>query len=427
MKRYTYQESISQIDKLLLREEDTQEVLRKQVADIIEDVRENGDEALFRLTEEYDGVSLDALVVTEEEFNEAMTTVSDELITVIQEAGENIRAFHEKQIESTWTYSPEPGIVLGQKVTPIQKVGLYVPGGKAAYPSTVLMDAIPALVAGVSELSIVTPPQKNGKVAPAILAAAQIAGVHRVYKVGGAQAVAALAYGTETVAPVDKIVGPGNIFVALAKREVFGKVAIDMIAGPSEVLVIADGIDTDPAIVAGDLLSQAEHDERAMAILITTDPVFGDAVEAAIAKQLEEDLGRKDIAAKAIADYGFIFDVDNLEEAYALANAIAPEHLEILLENPNEALEHLYNAGAFFIGHYTPEPLGDYFAGPNHTLPTSGTARFSSPLGVYDFIKRSSIIQYDRAALKKVYQKIATFARSEGLDAHALSVERRFQ
>ncbi len=426
MKRYTYEESISQIDKLLLREEDTRESLRQQVVAIIDDVRQNGDEALYRRTKDYDGVSLNALAVSEEEFEEAMALVSDEQIAVIQEAADNIRTFHQKQLETTWTYNPEPGITLGQKITPIRKVGLYVPGGKAAYPSTVLMDAIPATVAGVSELSIVTPPQKNGKIAPAILAAARIAGVHSVYKVGGAQAVAALAYGTETVAPVDKIVGPGNIFVALAKREVFGKVAIDMIAGPSEVLIIADGIDTDPAIVAGDLLSQAEHDERAMTVLVTTDPTFGDAVQAAVTKQLQEDIGRKTIAAKAVADYGFIFDVRNLQQAYALANAVAPEHLEILTQNPKEALAHIDNAGAFFIGPYTPEPLGDYFAGPNHTLPTSGTARFSSPLGVYDFIKRSSIIEYNRSALEKVYTKVAAFARSEGLDAHALSVERRF-
>ena len=426
MKTYTYQESINQLDVLLKRDEDTGAAVRDSVLDIIARVRREGDAALLSYTEKFDGCRLTDLKVSAAEIQEAFDAVGPEMVAVIKEAAENIRAFHQKQAETTWMYNPSPDITLGQHITPIERVGLYVPGGKAAYPSTVLMDSIPALVAGVKSLVMVTPPGKDGKINPNILAAAKIAGVHEIYKVGGAQAIAALAYGTETIAPVYKIVGPGNIFVATAKKEVFGKVAIDMIAGPSEVLILTDG-SADPVCTAADLLSQAEHDEMAMPILITTDAAFGAKVEAEVYRQIEADLSRKAIAKKSVDNYGFIFTADTLDQAFELANAIAPEHMEILLPEPMRYLDRVQNAGAIFLGEYTPEPLGDYFAGPNHTLPTSGTAKFSSPLGTYDFIKKSSIISYSRDALEKVHAKIAAFARSEGLDAHARSVERRFE
>ncbi|MDO4288666.1 MAG: histidinol dehydrogenase [Eubacterium sp.] len=426
MKTYSYQESINQLDTLLKRDEDSGAAVRDSVLEIIARVRKDGDAALFDYTEKFDGCRLSDLRVSSAEIEEAFAAVGPEMTAVIEEAAENIRAFHKKQAESTWMYNPAPDITLGQHITPIERVGLYVPGGKAAYPSTVLMDSIPALVAGVNSLVMVTPPGKDGKINPNILAAAKIAGVHEIYKVGGAQAIAALAYGTETIAPVYKIVGPGNIFVATAKKEVFGKVAIDMIAGPSEVLILTDG-SADPACTAADLLSQAEHDEMAMPILVTTDAAFGEAVVSEIYRQIEADLSRKAIARKSVDNYGFVFTADNLDEAFELANAIAPEHMEILLPEPMQYLDRVKNAGAIFLGEYTPEPLGDYFAGPNHTLPTSGTAKFSSPLGTYDFIKKSSIISYSKDALEAVHAKIATFARSEGLDAHARSVERRFE
>ena len=364
--------------------------------------------------------------MTEAEIDEAFSAVPAELLDIIREAAQNIRDFHEKQLETTWTYTPKPGVILGQHITPIERVGLYVPGGKATYPSTVLMDAIPALVAGVKSLVMVTPPGRDGKINPTILAAAKIAGVHEIYKIGGAQAVAALAYGTETIKPVNKIVGPGNIYVATAKKEVFGKVDIDMIAGPSEVLIIADE-NANPVYAAADLLSQAEHDELAMPILVTTSADLGEQVIEEVYRQISEDLNRKEIAKKSVDDYGFVFIVKDLDEAFELSNQIAPEHLELLIEHPMDSLEKVKNAGAIFMGAYTPEPLGDYFAGPNHTLPTSGTAKFSSPLGVYDYMKKSSILSYDQAALRSVYPKIAAFARSEGLDAHAKAVERRFE
>lgn len=426
MKTYTYQESIHQLDTLLKRDEENNTEIRDRVLDIIANVRQNGDAALIDYTEQFDGCRLSNLRVSEDENEEAFEAVGEEMIAVIREAAENIRAFHREQAETTWMIHPTPDITLGQHITPIERVGLYVPGGKAAYPSTVLMDSIPALVAGVQSLVMVTPPGKDGKVNPNILAAARIAGVHEIYKVGGAQAIAALAYGTESIQPVYKIVGPGNIFVATAKKEVFGKVAIDMIAGPSEVLILTDG-SADPVCTAADLLSQAEHDEMAMPILVTTDANFGEKVVQEVYRQIEEDLSRKEIAKKSVDHFGFVFIADNLDQAFELANAIAPEHMEILLPEPMTYLDYVHNAGAIFLGEYTPEPLGDYFAGPNHTLPTSGTAKFSSPLGTYDFIKKSSIISYSKEALEKVHQKIAAFARSEGLDAHARSVERRFE
>ena len=426
MKTYTYQESIHQLDTLLKRDEENNAEIRDRVLDIIANVRKNGDRALMDYTEQFDGCRLSDLRVSEDEIEEAFEAVGEEMIAVIREAAENIRAFHREQAETTWMIHPTPDITLGQHITPIERVGLYVPGGKAAYPSTVLMDSIPALVAGVQSLVMVTPPGKDGKVNPNILAAARIAGVHEIYKVGGAQAIAALAYGTESIQPVYKIVGPGNIFVATAKKEVFGKVAIDMIAGPSEVLILTDG-SADPICTAADLLSQAEHDEMAMPILVTTDANFGEKVVQEVYRQIEEDLSRKEIAKKSVDHFGFVFTADNLDQAFELANAIAPEHMEILLPEPMTYLDYVHNAGAIFLGEYTPEPLGDYFAGPNHTLPTSGTAKFSSPLGTYDFIKKSSIISYSKEALEKVHQKIAAFARSEGLDAHARSVERRFE
>lgn len=426
MKTYTYQESIHRLDTLLKRDEGENQEIRNWVITIIDTVKAKGDSALMDYTEKFDGCRLDNLKVTEAEIDEAFNLVDPEMITIIEEAADNIRAFHQKQKEETWMYNPGPGITLGQHITPLERVGLYVPGGKAVYPSTVLMDSIPALVAGVDSLVMVTPPGKDGKINPNILAAAKIAGVHEIYKVGGAQAIAALAYGTNTIKPVNKIVGPGNIYVALAKKEVFGKVAIDMIAGPSEVLILADG-NANPIYAAADLLSQAEHDEMAMPILVTTDAAFGEKVIAEVYRQIEADLSRKEIAKKSVDHYGFVFVTDTLDQAFELSNAVAPEHMEILLDKPMQYLDKVRNAGAIFLGPYTPEPLGDYFAGPNHTLPTSGTAKFSSPLGVYDFMKKSSILSYSQGALEKVYSKIAAFARSEGLDAHAKSVERRYE
>ena len=414
------------LEKLLKRNDDARDDIRNAVLEIIKGVKTDGNAALLYYTQTLDHCELTQLQVTEAEIQEAFDSVPDSLLDIIREAAGNIRAFHEKQLETTWTYEPKPGVVLGQHITPIGRVGLYVPGGKATYPSTVLMDAIPALVAGVESLVMVTPPGRDGKINPNILAAAKIAGVQEIYKIGGAQAIAALAYGTETIKPVNKIVGPGNIYVATAKKEVFGKVDIDMIAGPSEVLIIADE-HANPVYAAADLLSQAEHDEMAMPILVTTSEDLGNQVIAEVYRQIEADLGRKDIARKSVDDFGFVFIVNDLDEAFELSNQIAPEHLELLIENPMSALEKVKNAGAIFMGAYTPEPLGDYFAGPNHTLPTSGTAKFSSPLGVYDFIKKSSILSYDQHCLSDVYQKIAAFARSEGLDAHAKAVERRFE
>ncbi|MDE3840098.1 histidinol dehydrogenase [Bacillus methanolicus] len=398
---------------------------RAAVKKIISEVREKGDAALIEYTEKFDGVRLSSLFVTEEEIDEAFNEISEQVVSIIKEAAENIRTFHEKQLRPSWMTTDETGTILGQKVTPLDSAGVYVPGGTAAYPSSVLMNVIPAKVAGVKRIVMVSPPDRNGKLPSAVLVAARIAGVKEIYKVGGAQAIAALAYGTETIKPVDKITGPGNIYVALAKREVFGDVDIDMIAGPSEIAVLAD--DTAKAHeIAADLLSQAEHDSRACSILVTTSEQLAKDVSFEVEKQLS-GLPRKEIAAQSIADYGAIYVAENMDEAVETINALAPEHLEIITENAMELLGKIRNAGAIFIGRFSSEPVGDYFAGPNHVLPTNGTARFSSPLSVEDFQKKSSIIAYSQTALEQNKDKIAAFARLEGLEAHARAVEERFK
>ncbi len=425
MKLINYHKDIN-FDDLLKRESDEREDIRNAVLEIIKGVKTEGDAALLYYTKTLDKCSLKDLRVGQAEIDAAYDSASPELISIMTEAAENIRAFHEKQLEKSWTFAPSDGVTLGQHLTALERVGLYVPAGKASYPSTVLMSAIPAIVAGVESIAMVSPPDKNGLINPTILAAAKIAGVSEIYKVGGAQAVAGLAYGTETIKPVHKIVGPGNIYVATAKKEVFGKVDIDMIAGPSEILIIADD-KANPVYAAADMLSQAEHDEMAMTVLVTSSESFGKTVIQEISRQIDDDLERKVIAQKAIDDFAFVIIVKDLDEAFDVSNQIAPEHLELLIENPMDWLEKVRHAGAIFMGAYTPEPLGDYFAGPNHTLPTSGTAKFSSPLGVYDFQKKSSILSYSEDALNRVYRKVSDFARAEGLDAHALAVERRFQ
>ncbi|MGV3263843.1 histidinol dehydrogenase [Cytobacillus pseudoceanisediminis] len=399
---------------------------RAIVKDIIESVRQNGDQALKDYTEKFDGISLDDFKVSQAEIEEAFSQVDGKILEIIKEAAENIRSFHEKQLRPSWMTTEENGTVLGQKITPLDSVGLYVPGGTAAYPSSVLMNVIPAKVAGVKRIVITSPPdKKTGKLPPAVLAAAKIAGAEEIYKAGGAQAIAALAYGTETIAPVDKITGPGNIFVALAKREVFGDVDIDMIAGPSEIAILAD--DTAHADeVASDLLSQAEHDPMASAVLVTPSSALAGQVSREVDRQLAE-LPRQQIAFQSIENYGAVYVAENMDEAIETVNSLAPEHLEILTENPMELLGRIRHAGAIFLGRFSPEPVGDYFAGPNHVLPTNGTARFSSPLNVVDFQKKSSILLYSEKALKDNGEKIAAFARLEGLEAHARSIETRLR
>jgi histidinol dehydrogenase len=395
------------------------------VKKIISDIRSAGDEALRAYTEKFDRVSLESFIVTENEINEAYGQVDSEFISIVREAAENIRSFHEKQLRPSWMTTEENGSILGQKITPLDSVGVYVPGGTAAYPSSVLMNVIPAKVAGVNRIVMVSPPDLNGKLPAAVLVAAKEAGVEEIYKVGGAQAIGALAYGTESIIPVDKITGPGNIYVALAKREVFGDVDIDMIAGPSEIAIIAD--DSARADeVAADLLSQAEHDPRACSVLVTPSMVLAEAVAVEVEKQLDL-LPRKDIASKSIADFGVIYVTSSIDEAVETVNQLAPEHLEILTENGIELLGKIRHAGAIFIGRYSSEPVGDYFAGPNHVLPTNGTARFSSPLNVDDFQKKSSVIIYSEKALRDNGEKIAKFARMEGLEAHARAVELRLK
>ncbi|MDD4796233.1 MAG: histidinol dehydrogenase [Eubacteriales bacterium] len=413
-------------EKLSRRSRGIPEDVRTQVRAIVEDVRARGDQALCAYTEKFDGVRLtpDKLRVTPREMDEALAQIEPELLAVMRRAADNIRAFHEKQKQNSWL-DMQPGVLLGQKVTPLDRVGLYVPGGQAAYPSTVLMNALPAKVAGVGELVMVTPPMKDASVYANTLAAAKIAGVDTIYKVGGAQAVAALAFGTQTLPRVDKITGPGNIYVAAAKREVYGYVGIDMIAGPSEVLVLADS-SARADYVAADLLSQAEHDAMAAAILITTDEGLADAVQRELARQLTR-LPRRELAQSALDGYGAIILAPDMAAAVAAANELSPEHLELAVENPLDLLGDIRNAGAIFLGHHTPEPVGDYFAGPNHTLPTSGTARFFSPLSVDDFVKKSSVLYYSRQALQAVYADVARFAQSEGLDAHARSAQIRFE
>ncbi len=396
------------------------------VSDIIFNVINRGDEAIFEYALKFDKADLKSLEVTTEEIDEAFGLVDEEFVNIIKEAAENIRAFHSKQVKNSFIINEKDGVVTGQKVMPIEKVGLYVPGGTAAYPSTVLMDSIPAKIAGCSEIVMVTPPSASGKVNPVILAAAKIAGVDRIFKVGGAQAVAALAYGTESIPKVDKIVGPGNAFVAEAKKQVFGKVSIDMIAGPSEILVVADST-ANPRFVAADLLSQAEHDKMASAVLVCDSREFAEKVSAELEIQIPE-LPRAEIARTSIDNNGkIIVAKDNLMLAIDIANEIAPEHLELCVDNPFDFLDKVHHAGSIFMGKYCPEALGDYFAGPNHTLPTSGTARFSSPLSVDDFVKKSQFTYFTADALEKVADKVAYFAHKEGLDAHARSATIRFE
>lgn len=399
------------------------EAINQAVQKIIADVQKRGDAALIDYTKRFDQVELESLVVTAEEIQGAKKTVGDSFLQAIQKAHDNIQAFHVEQKEKTWLTSREEGVILGQKISPLQSVGIYVPGGKAAYPSTVLMNAIPAKIAGVKEIAMTTPVGKDGKVNPYVLAAASIAGVETIYKVGGAQAIAALAYGTETVQKVVKIVGPGNAYVANAKKWVFGDVAIDMIAGPSEICIVADE-SAKPAYAAADLLSQAEHDEMASAICITTSDLFAKALQREVKVQMEI-ADRKEIIEQSIKNNGRIVLVDSLEEAYAIVNELAPEHLQLMVDNPMEKLANIQNAGAIFLGNYAPEALGDYVAGPNHTLPTSGTAKFSSPLGVYDFIKKSSIIHYTSSAFLQVADDIVEIANAEGLTAHANAINIR--
>ena len=395
------------------------------VASIIADVIVNKDAALKAYAEKFDGVKLESLEVTQAEIDEAYAKVDKEFIAILEEAAENIRAFHSRQVREGFVLEQENGIVIGQKVTPIEKVGLYVPGGTAAYPSTVLMDSIPAKIAGCKEIVMVTPPAKDGGVNMNILAAAKVAGVDRIFKVGGAQAVAALAYGTESIPKVDKIVGPGNAYVAEAKKQVFGKVSIDMIAGPSEILVVADD-SCDAEFVAADLLSQAEHDKMASAVLVTNSELFAQKVSDALERQIPQLL-RAEIARKSIDDHGKIIIAENLEVAIDIANEIAPEHLELCVDEPFAYLDKIKHAGSVFLGKYCPEALGDYFAGPNHTLPTSGTAKFSSPLSVDDFVKKTQFSYYTEEALKKVADKISLFANTEGLQAHGKSATIRFE
>lgn len=389
------------------------------VAEIIKNVRENGDKALFEYCEKFDKAQLSSLAVTKEEIDEALNLVEPEFLEILEKAAKNIRKFHSRQVRNSFIINDEDGIVIGQKIIPVDRAGLYVPGGTAAYPSTVLMDAIPAKIAGCREVVMVTPPTKDGKVNPVILAAAHVAGIDRIFKVGGAQAIAALAYGTQSIPKVDKIVGPGNAFVAEAKKQVFGVVSIDMIAGPSEILIVADG-KSNPAYVAADLLSQAEHDKMASAVLVTDSAELARNVSTELEKQIPL-LERREIARESIDVNGKIIVADTLDAAIEIANEIAPEHLELCVDNPFDKLDSIRHAGSIFMGRNCPEALGDYFAGPNHTLPTSGTAKFSSPLSVDDFIKKTQYTYYTKDALKKVAFDVAAFAKKEGLTAHAKS------
>lgn len=400
------------------REEDAR--VTDTVSAIIRDVRENGDEALYRLSEKFDGARPASIAVPMEEIDAAAEAVGAEFMEILKAAAENIRAFHRRQIREGYVVADKPGVILGQRIIPLRRAGIYIPGGTAAYPSTVLMDVIPAVLAGVGEVVMCTPPSRGGTVAPEILAAAKVAGVGRVFRVGGAQAVAAMAYGTESVPRADKIVGPGNVYVAEAKRQVFGQVGIDIIAGPSEILIIADGA-SNPAFVAADMLSQAEHDKNAAAVLVTDSRALADAVAAEIETQLAR-LPRGEIARASVGQNGRIFVVGDLAEAAETSNEIAPEHLELCVEDPFALLPRIKNAASVFLGRYCPEALGDYFAGPNHTLPTVSTARFASPLGVEDFVKRAQFTYYTKDALAAVADKVARFAEHEGLTAHARSV-----
>ena len=415
------------LENLLKRSPNSYGEFESRVNDIIQNVREKRDEAIFEYTLKFDGATIDQdnICVTEEEIKEAYEQVAPKLLDVIRKALVNIRDYHAKQKQYSWFDSDESGIILGQKVTPLKTVGVYVPGGKAVYPSSVLMNVIPAKVAGVSNIIMTTPCGKDGKVYPSTLVAAKEAGVDAIYKVGGAQAIAALAFGTESIPKVDKIVGPGNIYVALAKKAVFGYVSIDSIAGPSEIMVLADET-ANPRFVAADLLSQAEHDEMASAILVTTSETLAEQVSMEVDKFVEV-LSRKEIIRKSLDNYGYILVADTMQDAIDTVNEIASEHLELVTKNPFETMTKIRNAGAIFIGEYSSEPLGDYFAGPNHVLPTNGTAKFFSPLSVDDFIKKSSIISYSREALEPVYKDIVQFAECEKLTAHANSIRVRFE
>lgn len=415
--------TLRDIRKITKRDQSESAAIRESVEAILQAVQDKGDAAVRELTEKFDGVRLDSFLVAPEEIDEATKKVGPEFMTVLQEAADNIRTYHERQVQQTWMDTFRPGVRLGAKFTPIQRVGVYVPGGTAAYPSTVLMDTIPAHVAGVPSIAVFTPPAKDGSVNPYILAAAHVAGATEIYKVGGAQGIAAAAFGTESIPPVFKIVGPGNAYVAMAKRLVFGTVGIDMIAGPSEVGILADH-DANPVWVAADLLAQAEHDRRAAVFLVTPSAALAHAVEAEVQRQLEE-LPRKEIAAASVENHAKVFITKNKDQAVSIMNLIAPEHLEIDFSDAEAYVDKIVNAGAIFIGSYTTEPLGDYFAGPNHTLPTMGTAAFSSPLGVYDFVKRSSLLQYNKEAFEAVADKVIRFANVEGLQAHGLAVRRR--
>lgn len=414
------------LEDLLKRSPNQYSAYEQDVLKILEDIKKDGDRALFNYTSKFDGAHLDSetVQVTESEIEEAYAQVDEKLLAIIRKALHNIRTYHERQRQNSWFNSQPDGTILGQKVTALEKVGVYVPGGKAAYPSSVLMNIAPAKVAGVDNIIMVTPPDKNGKVTPTTLVAAKEAGADTIYKIGGAQAIAALAYGTETIPKVDKIVGPGNIYVALAKKAVYGHVSIDAIAGPSEILVIADH-SANPSYVAADLLSQAEHDELASAILVTTSEELAKAVSAEV-DRFTEQLSRKEIIRKSLENYGYILIAETMDDAIEIANDIASEHLEIQTENPYDVMTKIRNAGAIFIGEYSSEPLGDYFAGPNHVLPTNGTAKFFSPLSVDDFIKKSSIIAYSKEALAKVHEDIESFAKAEQLTAHANSIHVRF-
>ena len=425
--KLTAQAKANLLDDLLKRSPNNYSEYEGVVNGILEDVRRDGDRALFDYTLKFDGYALDAdnIKVTREEIDAAYSLLDDGLTDVIRRSADNIRSFHQKQLRNSWFDSRADGTILGVKLTPVSRAGVYVPGGKAAYPSSVLMNVIPAKVAGVEEIIMTTPPDARGKVNPGTLVAADIAGVDTIYKAGGAQAVAAMAFGTQSIPKVDKLTGPGNIFVALAKKAVYGYVGIDSIAGPSEILVLADGT-ANPGYVAADLLSQAEHDELASAILITTSKELAEQVSAQVDIQTEK-LSRKEIIRKSLDNYGYILLADSMEDAIDAANEIASEHLEILTANPYEVMTKIRNAGAIFLGEYSSEPLGDYFAGPNHILPTNGTAKFFSPLNVDDFMKKTSIISYSRETLEGVHKDIEAFAESEGLTAHANSIKVRFE
>lgn len=414
------------LETLLKRSPNQYDEYQSAVSDILEDVKKNGDKAVFSYTKKFDGADITAqnLAVTSEEIEEAYSLVEDGLVEVMKKSIANIRSYHEKQIRNSWFDTGDDGIILGQRITPIGSVGVYVPGGKAAYPSSVLMNIIPAKVAGVERIVMTTPPGADGKVNPATLVAANLAGATEIYKAGGAQAIAALAYGTESIQKVDKIVGPGNIFVALAKKTVYGHVSIDSVAGPSEVMVLADET-ANPRYVAADLLSQAEHDELASAILVTTSRELAEQVSAQV-EEFAAVLSRKEIICKSIENYGYILLADSMEDAIGVVNEVASEHLEILTKNPFDTMTRVKNAGAIFLGEYSCEPLGDYFAGPNHVLPTNGTAKFFSPLSVDDFIKKSSVISYSHEALEKVHEDVIHFAKAEHLTAHANSIAVRF-